>query len=193
MSDVEKFYLFETKNFCVRKAEPNEMDALVCFSLNTNGLVTKQMGFPNGIRTTLEKEKNNIAKNYNSYFSKGGCMLCFLKSTNECIGYMCCGHHINEDNFDEMDYKFFPEFWGKGYGFELVSSLIKYIYEIIKVDVGIETSPNVKNIASIKISEKCGLKKIKNIVYENSETTIKCVVMRMTKEEYFKRGQSFKQ
>ncbi|MDR2760531.1 MAG: GNAT family N-acetyltransferase, partial [Rickettsiales bacterium] len=185
MFNAKNIYLFETDNFQIRKAEPNNEDASICLSLNNNGLVTKYMGFPNGIGTTLDKEKSNIAKNYNSYSEKGGRMLCFLKQTGECAGYMSCGHHINKDNFDEIDYKFFPQFWGKGYGFELVSALIKYVRETIETSAGIETSPNVDNIASIRISEKCGLKKIRDVVYESNETAIKCVLMRMTKEEYF--------
>jgi RimJ/RimL family protein N-acetyltransferase len=104
-------------------------------------------------------------------------MLCFFKNSNICIGYLKCGD-INEDGYDKIDYKFSPEYWGKGYGYELVSGMIKYLYEVVKVETGIETSLNVLNIASIKVSEKCGLKLIEK------ETMNEYILMRMNKKDY---------
>ncbi|GHU28126.1 hypothetical protein FACS1894152_5610 [Bacilli bacterium] len=143
----------------------------------------KYVGCPNGLETDFENEKRIIIRDYNCHGGRGGRMLCFLKDTNECIGYIKCGS-VNEDNYEQIDYKLFPQYWRKGYGYELVSNFIKYLYEVVKIDAGIQTDPNILNIGSIRICEKCGLRKIESVFYEENGITYENILMRMTKKEY---------
>jgi len=154
--------MFQTERLYIKKADPKkkeDIDFLV--KLHNNPQVMKFVGFPKGLGTNFENEKNLAEKNYNSDNAR---LLIYKKENNECIGSCKIGVP-NKENFSEIDYKLLPEFWGRGFGSEVIKGLADFIFNVRKYH-GIETTPNKNNIASQKICEKIGMKKMEEGIFK---------------------------
>ena len=152
----DKNILFETKNLYAKKVNINSNDEIQVFvDMHNDGQIMNFVGFPDCLNTNFEREKELILKTQNTLDER---ILCYDKTTSEIIGYCKIGVP-DKDNKVRIDYKLKKEFWNRGFGYEIVSNLINYIFNTLKLDVIIQTDPNVLNIASIKICEKCGFKK----------------------------------
>ena len=177
---------FETERLYIKKAEPILKDSEILTRLHNNPEVMKYVGFPDGLNTTTKKEKSEIEKKYNTDDAK---LLVYTKNNNSCIGSCKIGIQ-NKKKFCEIDYKLFPKFQGLAYGTEIIKGLAKFIFETKKYK-GIETTPNKNNIASQKICEKIGMKKIGEGLWkapENKQNIIDVpfYTYQITNEQYFK-------
>lgn len=175
--------LFKTKNLYTKEINPNsdeEIQFLV--DLHNDGDHMKCVGFPNGLNTTFEKEKELVLKNQNTLDEK---ILCYSNVNNQIIGYCKIGIPDN-NNIIHIDYKIKKDFWGNGFGYEIVSNLINYIFNTLKLDVTIRTNPNILNIASIKICEKCGFEKtgIFETFKDTNNEDYKCQIMELNKNNF---------
>ncbi|MCF7794188.1 MAG: GNAT family N-acetyltransferase [Candidatus Cloacimonetes bacterium] len=151
--------IFQTKRLKVRKAETSDVDMYL--SLWNSGKVMKNVGFPNGLGISEEEFIKKIEEYDESEFDKS--LVVIEKESGKKIGECKLGSP-NEEGISSPDVKFLPEYWGKGFGKELLNALCKYIFSKTQTKI-IETSPNVKNIASQKIVEAVGGKEIKRFVY----------------------------
>lgn len=168
---------FETPRLYTRQSNHNnQSDVDLLLNMHNNGEIMKYVGFPTGLHTTFEKEKEATKRKPR--------LLTYTKDTNEFIGYCNTGTK-NEDGFYTIDIKLKPEFQGNGYGYELLQGLFKYIFEELKDGAGIETDPNPANVAAVKLYEKLGMKKTGKINhFKNEEMEFRTEIYRITKEEY---------
>lgn len=79
----------------------------------------------------------------------------FLKEQHEFIGVAGILNRPEEQYID-LGYRFFPEFWGKGFATESVRAVLKYAFENTAVEV-ITGYADTDNTASQKVMKKCGL------------------------------------
>jgi len=158
--------IIETKRLIIRKAENTEKDIDLYFQLWNHPDVMKFVGFPKGLHFLKERISEQLSKQPNSEFDE--LLLVEIKENGVLIGEAKLGFPDNE-GISKTDIKLLPEFWGNGFGKEIKQCLIDYIFE--KTDaIAVEGSPNKKNIASIKMQEFVGAKKIKEGVYHFPES-----------------------
>jgi [ribosomal protein S5]-alanine N-acetyltransferase len=146
--------IFETSRLIIRKA--TEKDSDIFFNLWTDPDVMKFVGFPKGLKITSEEIKKTIQKEDNSEYDRK--LVIELKETGQAIGECKLGQP-DKNGISETDVKLLPEFWGKGYGKEIKKGLIDYLFTHTKC-TGIKATPNKLNIASQKMQESVGAKKM---------------------------------
>jgi RimJ/RimL family protein N-acetyltransferase len=81
-----------------------------------------------------------------------------LKDTGQAIGE-CKLSRPDELGIAEPDIKLLPAYWGKGYGSECWKELIAYQFRHTDCQA-IQTTPNVNNLAAIKLYESMGAKQV---------------------------------
>ena len=142
--------VFETARLIVRKATLD--DVAMYFALWTNPQVMGYVGFPQGLRVTRTQVENMIREQ--GYGAFNGRLLILLKATGEKTGEAAL-HPPKEDGIAETDVKLLPQFWGNKYGVEVKQGLVDYLFTHSDCNV-VQASPNVNNIASIKMQEAVG-------------------------------------
>lgn len=94
-----------------------------------------------------------------------------LKSTGEFLGWSglkLITEPINSHiNYYDVGYRFIKEYWGKGYATESAKAAIDFGFEVLKAPeiIGIA---DIKNLESIRVLEKLGLKKITIFDYDGA-------------------------
>ncbi|EKE11306.1 MAG: hypothetical protein ACD_15C00108G0001 [uncultured bacterium] len=77
------------------------------------------------------------------------------KDSNNFIGMLSITRHHNQEHF-EISYELHPDFWGKGYGTEVVRKGIEHAFDNLGLsELYAETQK--KNIQSIKLLKKSGM------------------------------------
>ena len=161
-------FVFETERLKAVKAKPDEEDIDFFFCLYTNPEVMKFVGFPGGLRITKREIKEKILFQEASEFDQA---LIVITKDGTKIGECKLGTP-DENGVSKTDIKLLPQFWNKGYGKEIKAALVKYLFENTGCR-GIKATPKKKNIASIKMQESVGAKKIsegKYVFPENMKT-----------------------
>ena len=75
----------------------------------------------------------------------------FEKDNPELVGL--CMFLYNEDNDNELGYRFRTNYWGKGYGKETTKGLLDYYFKVLKV-TKVTADVNIANLGSVKILNK---------------------------------------
>lgn len=91
--------------------------------------------------------------------------------------------YIEEYDFVDLGYRFFPEFWGKGYGTEVSFALRDYAFETLKMRE-LWGMAWFQNEASKKILKRIGLNFVKREPWDEMSKDV--MWYRMTMEEYQK-------
>lgn len=91
-----------------------------------------------------------------------------IQANDQAIGE-CYMTTPNEEGIATTDIKLLPEFWGNMYGVEVKRGLIAYLFANTNCSA-IEATPNVANLASIKMQEAVGGKRIGEGVFEFPES-----------------------
>ena len=156
--------VFETKRLRIRVANENDVDLV--YSLWTLPEVMKFVGFPKGLRTSREEVLARIEKSEHAPFEY--LLIVEVKETGVSIG-QCLMHNPNAEGIAVTDVKLLPAFWGNKYGVEVKQGLVDYLFTHTDC-VAVEGSPNVKNIASMKMQEAVGGVRIREHVYEFPES-----------------------
>ncbi len=147
---VDPEIVFETERLRVRKAEIKDADLLLC--LWTDPRIMSHMGFPRGLRITREEIVESLAKQNASEF--GRWLVVEEKAAGRAIGE-CHMRLPNEEGIAETDVKLLPAFWGNRFGIEVKRGLIAHIFS--RTEAGaVEATPNVGNVASIRMQEAVG-------------------------------------
>ena len=85
-----------------------------------------------------------------------------------------CGLWWEEENGDlqtDFGYRFFSEFWGKGYATESVKACLNYISKHLP-NVVIHSYIEQTNQASLRVAEKTGMQFVKEVVYHNTQALL---------------------
>jgi RimJ/RimL family protein N-acetyltransferase len=156
--------VFETKRLKVRTAILDDVELF--HELWTNPQVMSNVGFPRGLRISQGEIKDTILKPVESEFEK--MLVVVLKTGNQPIGE-CKMHPPNQDGIAETDVKLLPRHWGNRYGVEIKRGLLDYLFTHTDCDA-VQATPNVNNIASIKMQEAVGGKRVGEEVYQFPES-----------------------
>jgi len=176
--------IFETKRLIVRTAVIADADLFL--RLWTNPVIMANVGFPKGLPTTREKIESDIASQGESEFQQ--LLVVELKSTGESIGE-CKMNSQDQNGIASTDVKLLPDFWGFKYGAEIKQGLLDYLFTHTDY-VAVKATPNVNNVASVKMQELVGGELVGEETYTFPEsmqsytTPVHCYVYRVTRERW---------
>ena len=157
-------FICETERLYIRLATVD--DAPLIHALWTDPRVMRFVGFPNGLTDSLESISSRISKSGSSEFSQ--LLIVERKDNHEVIG-QCKMDLPDADGISETDVKLLPEHWGRGYGVEVKRALVDYLFTHTDCR-SVQATPNVENIASIKMQEAVGGTRISEGIYEFPES-----------------------
>jgi ribosomal-protein-alanine N-acetyltransferase len=156
--------ILETQRLVVRAATVEDVD--LYYALWTDPRVMKHVGFPQGLRITRSKLDEILSAQKESEFER--LLVVELKVTGQAIGECKLGYP-DEQGTADLDCKLLPWFWGHRYGAEVWRALVAY--EFAHTDcIAVQATPNVDNIASIKMQEGAGAVRVGEGVYEFPES-----------------------
>jgi RimJ/RimL family protein N-acetyltransferase len=142
--------LAETPRLLIRLAAPDDA-AFIC-SLWNDPRVMRFVGFPNGLDESEDCLRANIEERGDSEFRQ--LLVAALKESGQAIG-QCKMELPDTDGISETDVKLHPDFWGQRYGIEIKRALLNHLFTHTDCRV-VQATPNVENIASIKMQESVG-------------------------------------
>lgn len=157
--------IIETKRLIIRKAEPSEADIEMYYRLWTNPQVMINVGFPNGLKTSREKIANQIADQSPSEYES--LLVVVAKDTDAPIGE-CRLYRPDDKGVSSTDVKLLPDHWGNAYGVEVKRALLDYLFTHTDC-VAVKADPNKSNIASQKMQEAVGGKRVGEAVHRFPE------------------------
>jgi len=156
--------IFETERVVVRAAE--EDDADLFYALWTDPRVMRNVGFPKGLSVTRDKLKDRLSRQGESEFDR--ILVVQLKDTGQAIGE-CKLSRPDQNGIAEPDVKLLPRFWGHKYGVEVWRGLVDYQFTHTEC-AAVQATPNVNNIASIKMQEAVGAVRVGEDVHRFPES-----------------------
>ena len=185
---LESMVVFETERLVIRTATVDDVDMF--YELWNEPRVMKNVGFPQGLAITRERIEDLIRKPSESEYDR--LLVAELKGTGQAIGECKLGWP-NEEGIAETDVKLLPGFWGHKYGVEIKRGLVGYLFSHTDCD-SVQATPNVGNIASIKMQEAVGAVRVSEDVYHFPEamraftTPVQHYVYRVYRADWEKSG-----
>ncbi len=149
--------IFETKRLIIRQAIPEKTDIEFFNRLWNDPKVMKFVGYPYGLNISREKIEEGIRAEDESPYDKK--LVVVEKESGEPIGECKLGRP-DKDKISETDVKLLPEYWRKGYGTEIKQNLVEYLFRNTDC-IGVKATPNKANIASQKMQEKVGARRVR--------------------------------
>jgi RimJ/RimL family protein N-acetyltransferase len=157
------------------------------------------VGFPKGLRVSREDIEARIAAQmtrvgdppYTAEAVLDQLLVVALKATGEAIGECKLGAP-DEAGVAEPDTKLLPAYWGHKYGTEVWQALVDYLFTHTDCTT-VAGSPNVDNVASIKMQEAAGGVRVDESVYEFPEamraftTPVHCYIYHVSREDWQRR------
>lgn len=83
------------------------------------------------------------------------------KQTDECMGVVSIDLY-HDGIHQELSYELLPQFWGKGFGSEVATAVLRYGFENLELKK-IYAETQSKNVASVKLLRKIGMEFIGEI------------------------------
>ena len=141
----------ETERLLLRELTPE--DAEHFFNLNQNPNVIKYTGDSS---FTSAEEARNFLKNYKDYERNGyGRWAVVDKSDHTFLGW--CGLKYHEETLEtDIGFRFFEEYWNKGYASESAAASLNYGFEKLSLPKIIGRAM-AENTASIRVLQKMGM------------------------------------
>ena len=139
-------------------------DAIHFFQLNDNPEVLKYTGDKPFESVT---EAHDFLESYiNQYqqFKMGRWAVC-LKKDNLFVGWCGLKYHVDDDIVD-VGYRFYKNYWNKGFATEACKASIKYGFEELDLKV-IYAHVHINNIASHRVAIKSGLAFVRDFTYDD--------------------------
>jgi len=145
--------LFETKRTQVREFQLSDKKDV--FTLNSNELVTKYTSDVGRVKTEQDAE-NIIEQTWISQYKKYGfsrwAVVC--KQTNKVIGFAGFKYLPEREEID-FGYRFLPDYWGQGLGFEVAFDTLEFGLSKFKFEQ-VHAMAMPENQGSNRILEKLG-------------------------------------
>ena len=140
--------VFQTKRLTIRLFTKNDADYFFDMMGNPNVM----QAIPQKVFSKKESNLNlqEILSGYKKN-SKRKIWAIQLKNNTELIGL--CGLIFNNENNNEIAYRFREKYWGLGYGTEIAKGLIDFGFQKLHFDL-ITADAFIENKKSIKIIEK---------------------------------------
>jgi RimJ/RimL family protein N-acetyltransferase len=143
--------IIDTERLQIRSA--GSQDSALLFAIWTDPRVMTYVGYPQGLRITqmgiIEQiAEQDLTRPFGRY------LIVDIKETNLSIGE-CKMNLPDEEGTSRTDVKLIPEQWGHKYGVEVKQALVDYLFEHTECH-SVEGTPNVNNVASIKMQEAVG-------------------------------------
>lgn len=150
------FILMETKRLIIKNYEENNYEDFV--KLFTDSLVMKYVG--DGVLTTAEA-KLLWKKLFEEFYSKGlnTIYAVFVKEDFRYIGQCWIRPRPKKKSEWELGYVLKSSEWGKGWATEISKRLLEFGFNELNLNT-VYATIDVENIASIKVAEKSGMRKI---------------------------------
>jgi RimJ/RimL family protein N-acetyltransferase len=154
MAEVQDI-IISTERLLIRAARAD--DAAVLLQLWTDPRVMTNVGYPQGLDISRHKiEASILAQDPGSEFGKY--LMVQLKEGGLALGE-CKMILPDEEGISRTDVKLLPEHWGHRYGVEIKQALVDHLF--LHTDCrAVEGTPNVVNVASIKMQEAVGAVKV---------------------------------
>jgi RimJ/RimL family protein N-acetyltransferase len=152
---AETTTIIKTERLLIRSAVVD--DAPMLYRLWTDPRVMGNVGFPKGLDITLREIEEGIREHKpDEVFGKY--LIAQRRAGGQVLGE-CKMMLPDVDGVSRTDVKLFPECWGHKYGLEIKQALVDYLFR--KTDCeAVEGTPNVANIASIKMQEAVGATRV---------------------------------
>ena len=153
--------IFKTKRLLVRSLKMEDFEAFNKMQSNKN-----VMRFVRGRPMTYEENKEELPKLIEFYDKEGNDFFIYAITRIE-DGFFVGTIALIKDEFknDEIGYRFLEEYWGNGYGTEVLSGLIAYCKSIkMKNLIAIVAT---ENVASLKMIKNAGFQFIENFVSDD--------------------------
>jgi len=157
--------IFETERLYIRKPTTKDEDVNFYFQLWNDPRVMTNVGFPKGLMIRREDIIAQISRADDNEYDKT--LLIIDKKSDKPIGECKLGL-ADEEGEAHTDVKLQPKFWGKGFGVEVKQALVDYLFTHTDC-IALQASPNKENIASQKMQEKVGAKRIREETYHFPE------------------------
>jgi len=155
----------KTERLLITKPKPDSQTVDLFYDIWTNPNIMTNVGFPQGLRMSKGDIKKQIQKEYPDEFDRT--LLVSLKDSNIPIGECKLGSP-DDDNIAGTDVKLLPKYHRKSFGTEIKRVLIEYLFTNTQCEA-VKGTPNKNNIASIKMQEAVGGKRIKESSYHFPE------------------------
>jgi RimJ/RimL family protein N-acetyltransferase len=157
--------IFQSPRLTIHEAGTSDADVDLFYRLWTNPEVMVFVGFPRGLKITREQVREDIANANDSEYDR--MLIVQLRNSNQPIGECKLGLP-DDDGVAHTDAKLLPEFWGQGYGSEIKRGLIDYLFTHTDCKA-VRATPNQNNVASQKMQEAVGGKRVGEGVYRFPE------------------------
>jgi RimJ/RimL family protein N-acetyltransferase len=137
-------------------------DAAGMFALDSDPVVHRYLGGVGGMMvSSLEQSAATVAFIQAQYAANGiGRWAVLLRETGEFMGWaglkLVAGPVNAQHNFYDLGYRFRPQFWRQGYGYEAAQAWFDYGFQTLKLP-RICAYADVENLGSRRILEKTGL------------------------------------
>lgn len=150
--------IFKTRRLKVRKLKIEDLQSF--FELESNPEVLQYATGEVKNNEECEKELKELINKYEKRENNFWIYAIISNVENHFIGTLALVKDDNDD--DEIGYRFIQRFWGNGYATEICEGLIDYCKSIgMKKIVGNVVN---ENVASAKILEKFNFVKVKNFI-----------------------------
>lgn len=169
--------LFDTERLRVRTATLE--DAGLIHGLWTSPEVMRNVGYPRGLAVTLADVEDRIGRDRGVL----GSLLVVETKEGAPIG-QCLAGRPNDEGITETDIKLLPGAWGRRYGVEVKQGLLDYLFTHTDC-TAVEATPNVGNVASIRMQEAVGGVRVGEGLFEApGAERVHHVVYRVTREAW---------
>lgn len=158
--------LFETPRLRVRSVTLSDADVNCFLRLWNDPRVMRFVGFPRGLGLDAAQVRQAIQRGLSQGDERrlDARLIAERKQDDVAIGECKLGTP-DAQGLSETDVKLLPEFWGQGYGVEIKRGLLDYLFTHTDCQV-VQATPNVENIASIRMQEAVGGVRVGEKVYE---------------------------
>ena len=185
MKDVGTIRL-ETERLILRRLEKNDANNMFNFWCNDKDVTRYLPWNPHGtIDVTNELLDMWINDYNNSYVYR---WIVVLKDDNKPIGTIDVVNKDIDNKVFEIGYCYSKSSWGNGYGTEVLSKVISFLFENVGVEL-IMAKHNENNPASGKVMQKSGMKYDgtlrSRVIDKETKDRVGLVYYSITKDEYF--------
>ena len=158
--------LFETPRLTIRHATVSDADVAFFLRLWNNPQVMHFVGFPQGLGLDEAQVRRAIQRGLEQGEPQhlDARLVAERKLDGASIGECKLGTP-DAQGLSETDVKLLPEYWSQGYGVEIKRGLLTYLFTQTRCQV-VQATPNVENIASIRMQEAVGGVRVGETVYE---------------------------